>query len=253
MPSARKIKRICLFGDSALAAYRHALTEGLVQLPGIEVEFFGAPGPSFRSFESLNGRIVPGPEALPALSLVNGAGRTSLGPDDFDAFLFIGARLGAADFVAAHIHLARGSALPSRAVQEAMAYDFLIRVRAWRFARDFARHRPVMFIPTPYPTEGILDLSARNRLFAYYPRAEFATVADRARAWQMLMDVSQKSGVPLLAQPDHTVTRGVLTQARYATKDAAAKEDISHKSPEFAALMLQNWYVLWQNRAKIDA
>ena len=151
MPSARKIKRICLFGDSALAAYRHALTEGLVQLPGIEVEFFGAPGPSFRSFESLNGRIVPGPEALPALSLVNGAGRTSLGPDDFDAFLFIGARLGAADFVAAHIHLARGSGLPSRAVQEAMAYDFLIRVRAWRFARDFARHRyPKAFRPHPH-------------------------------------------------------------------------------------------------------
>ncbi|MDP5349331.1 MAG: hypothetical protein NWQ32_13205 [Paracoccaceae bacterium] len=241
MPS--RPESLCIFGDSHIGSVRKALDAGLARLDGFEVEFWGAAGPLFRQIDIKQGVVRPiGKEAEEVVLRVNGKGRAALAPGDFDSYLFYGARLRIAEFMLPYLHHLRDpQQAVSGAVMQAAARQFLASCRAVRIARSFAAsgRTRVFFAPAPLMTDGMAGQGAQKQAVGHYPRAVEATAADRSRIWQMFAQLLADDGVTLIAQPEETVVNGVFTHAGFAIEGAQASGDAGHKSPEFAALMLQ--------------
>lgn len=237
--------RLCLIGDSNLAAFKQADQQGLVDFSGYEVEYWGADGPSFRGIWFKNGRIeVSSTSARAVFERVNGQGRTTVAPEDFDELLFIGARVGAADFFGRYLQRKYGNeGWQSQAALDAALRSYMHSSRAYRIGVIFARHYgvKVSLIPSSLVTRGIRDLTFKGGFEWRYPEAHRATAADRAWLWEAFERVALADGVRVIRQPDETVVDGVFTDPKYAIPGADKTLDVSHKSPAFAALLLQSW------------
>jgi hypothetical protein len=225
---------------------RRALDAGLVDLDGFDVEFWGVTGPLFRTqLHMLDGRLTPtGPEAAEMVQQINGKGRATLAADDFDVILFYAARLRLWHFQFEYLHRQNtpGRRL-SKAVVAAAMQGFLLDRRMARAAREFGQKgkAQILFAPTPYPTRGIGDYHAPKQLLARFPNAITAPTEAYGDIWQGFVDAFAQDGVTLLHQPAHTVVDNLFTETAFAIEGAAESVDISHKSPEFAALMLQEF------------
>lgn len=227
--------RVCIFGDSHLGAAKRALDAGLIDTRGREVTFWGADGPSFRALRWKRGQIVPDAGVRSLVGRISG-GLERLGPGDFDKFIFYGARLRAHEFFKAVLeHEARPEGHLSQAQMQALVAHWSESTRAWRFARLFAAAgADVVFVPTAFPSEGVLDKQVERARFAVS-----STKAARARIWKVLEGAAGTQGFTLARQPDATVTRATMTRAEFAVPGAAESRDWVHKSPQYAALILE--------------
>ena len=181
-----------------------------------------------------NGRIRPDAEITDLVLQISG-GLDSLGPGDFDSFIFYGARLRVHDFFKAVLdHESRPEGYISEAQMRTMRDGWLESIRAWRLARKFARKGAnVVFVPTALPSAGVVDKALEQERLAVR-----STRASRARLWGYLQKAAGANGFALLAQPEDSVTDNTLTRNEYATPDAAETRDWVHKSPEYAARMI---------------
>ncbi len=240
MPSRNKL--LCVFGDSHIGSVRKALDAGVLKLPGFQLEFFGAAGETFRKLHLVDDAIRPTTDAAAeVVAHINGKGRVTLAPGDFDMVLFYGCRLRLSEFFPPLIHhMQRDNGYLSDAVLRAAAARVTGDCRAARMAKWLAgdgRTR-VFFAPSPLLTWGVLDMAAEGRTLAQYPRVDAATRDQRDRLFAALSDDLAEGGVALIRQPEHTIVEGVFTDAKYAIEGADESGDAAHKSPEFAALMV---------------
>lgn len=252
MPSPHEQQRICILGDSQLGSVRHALTQGLTTPPdGAEVEFWGAGGPSFRLIDWRKGAIRATGKALETALSINGQGRDHISPGDFDCVIFYGARLRTAEFFGPYAHwAAEHGHLPSAAVLQAAARDFMIRARPYRLAGLLAaKGCAAVFVPSPFYTKGVTDMAARGRFFDHYPGADRLSAQHRSALWAAMQAVAAADGVTLVPQPDETVTDGVLTREEFAVEGAVESGDNGHKSPAFAARWMADVWPLTQQQA----
>lgn len=236
MPSPTD-RSLCIYGDSQLACIKAALNQGLIDTSGFAIEFWGGGGPWFRDLRWRNGRIRPTTDdSRLILNTVNRRGRDSLGAEDFDDFLFVGARLRASEFLIPALRGRGGGAgFLSRAVIERLLDNWLASNRSYRFARSFAEsgRARVLFAPAPLPCDTILDpaevAATVNQL---------ADAGDRAELWEMVARAMAADGIELVAQPDETVTRGCLTRADFAADGAREAGDAAHMNGAYGALIL---------------
>ncbi len=226
---------ICVFGDSHLGAVKRAWDGKMIDTDGRQLRFWGADGPSFRALRWRRGRIRPDSEVIDLVLRISG-GLESLGPEDFESYIFYGARLRAHEFFRAVLqHESRPEGHISSAQMQALLTRWLESIRAWRLAREFARAGArVVFVPTAFPTAGILEAEMeRERL------AVPSSAAQRARLWGLLCEAARENGFVLLAQPDDSVTDCTLTRREYAAPNAVESGDWVHKSPQYGARMVQ--------------
>ncbi|HGG04124.1 MAG TPA: hypothetical protein ENK28_01590 [Aliiroseovarius sp.] len=238
MPSQAKSAKgdICVFGDSHIGSVKRALDRGLIDTGGRQITFWGADGPSFRALRWKNGRIVPDPEARDIVAQVNGGSHDTIGPDDFDLFIFYGARLRVQEYFASILpDLRRPELGLSSAAMQAITDRWTVRTRAWRFARNFARAgAQIVFVPTSFPTKGILKPAVERKRYHVA-----STKAERAQLWRVLENAAQRRGFTLVPQPDDTVTKTTMTRSEFAAEGAQESGDMVHKSDEYAALMIK--------------
>lgn len=245
MPSPSDRPRLCLIGDSHLGSVRLAETGGLVDFSGYDLEYWGAAGPSFRGLMLQDDRmVVRGAEAQEDFARINGTGRTSVGPEDFDEYLLFGCRVCSFDFFGRYLQWKYGAqGWQSRAVLMRSAHSFLASSRAYRMGAIFAQKygAKVSCIPVSLITADVVDHTQPGYFLDLHPDSVNATAEDRAWLWDVLVTAAAADGVTLIPQPDETVVGGVFTDPRYAVEGAREKEDADHKSPEFAAMMLGRW------------
>lgn len=253
MPSQRDPQRICFFGDSQMGSLRHALRDGLTEAPaGAHVEFWGATGPSFRLIEWRDGAVRAKDRALEMALTINGNGRDTLAPADFDTVIFYGARFRVTEFFGPYLQwIDETGQVPSRAVLMASARAFVVYTRAYRIACELAKAGcNVICVPAPFYTDGVNDIDRQGRFMGIYPGVANATAEHRAILWGALADVAAQDGIAIVPQPEDTVTRGALTHNTFASKEAAEQGDTGHKSPAFAARWMQDVWPLTQAQAK---
>lgn len=233
--------RLCIFGDSHLGSVKQCLDQGLVDLSAYDVEFWGATGPEFRQLDMQNGVITPRGAAAETVARINGKGRKTIAAQDFDLFLFYGARLKTIEFMAPYLHRAADpNSFETDAALRAAAEAWLIMTRAFRFARVFAgAGASVVFVPGPLPTEKVKDYTIRDRVLQAWPLAAQATAQHRARIWDALEHQAASTGVTLIRQPEQTITNGTFTRFEYAVENAIKSGDTGHKNTSYAALMLE--------------
>src|SRR5690606_1383567 len=102
--NARRVRRrgpmkICMVGNSHLAAIKLALDQGALEGQGIKLEFFGASGRSFKKLRFEDGVICGPPDIEDQLLLVSGGKYTQLDPTTFDAIVVYGGSLYLGEFV----------------------------------------------------------------------------------------------------------------------------------------------------------
>ncbi|MCP5037980.1 MAG: hypothetical protein GY945_10315 [Rhodobacteraceae bacterium] len=226
---------ICIFGDSHIASVQRALQGKLIDTGRRKVTFWGADGPSFRALRWHRGRIVPDASVRDMVRKISGGSHEDLGPQDFDLFIFYGARLRPHEFFTSILkHQRQPEGQLSSAAMQAIVSRWTNKTRAWRFAQAFAdAGATVMFVPASLPSQNVLDSQGEKEQLAVR-----STKAERAALWRILGDEAANAGFTLIPQPDESVTSDTLTKAEYATSDARANNDWVHKSPEFAALMV---------------
>lgn len=253
MPSPHKARSLCFIGDSQMGSLQRAFSEGLTSAPkGTDVEFWGAPGAYFRNIHWHKGAVRASDDALDAVRRINARGRDHIAPGDFDTVVFYGARLRVAEFFGPYlewVHTHRH--LPSADVLKTTAREFVWETRAYRMAHTLAEAGTrVIYVPGPFYSADVLDLTEKNRFFHHYPGAVHGTAPLRDRLWRVLEDVSADLGITLIRQPDDTVTGGILTHSRYACENAVAQGDVGHKSAAFAAHWMGHVWPHVQQKAK---
>lgn len=240
MPSPSKT--LCVFGDSHIGSVRNALDTGTLNPNGVDIEFFGATGEDFRQINLVDDVIRPQTDAATeVVKTVNGKGRATMAPGDFDVVLVYGARLRMSSFFPPLLHrMSQPAGFLSGAVLRAAARRTLLDCRAARLAKWLAAdgRTRVVFAPTPFVTWGVVDHETNGRTLALFPGVDSASTQDRARLWDALQAELADDGVVFVRQPDDTIVHGVFTDQKYAVEDAAPSGDISHKSAEFAAMMV---------------
>ena len=240
MPSPSK--RLVVFGDSNIATVKRAVDEGLLGFGAWEHEFWGAAGPEFRHIHFGKGAMrAIKPEAEKTVLHVNGNGRKVLKPNDFDLFVFYGARLRLAEFFAPYLSLlAEGERSVSDAVLEHAANAFLQDRRSVRMAEKLkeAGAKDIVFAYAGFPVWGVVEQADEGRILAQYPTVTKATSAMRQRIVAALEAAFSSRGLRFMMQPEDSIVNGMFTDAKFAVEMAAEKEDASHKSPAYAAMIL---------------
>lgn len=228
--------KICVFGDSHIGSVKRALDRGLIDIGCHEVTFWGADGPSFRALRWKGGRIVPDREARAIVARISGVHHESIGANDFDLFIFYGARLRVQEYFASMQHDLRRPELGlSSGALRAITDRWAVRTRAWRFARNFVRAgAKVVFVPTSFPTAGILPPEVERKRYHLS-----LNVAERTLLWGALQDAARRRGFCLVAQPDDTLSETMMTKPEFAAENAHDSKDVVHKSAEYAAIMMK--------------
>ncbi|MEL0437748.1 hypothetical protein [Phycobacter sp. K97] len=232
---------ICIYGDSHIACIKHALDEGLVSVPQGGLEFWGASGPAFRGIHLKGGRLQPQTqESQEQVRMISDTGRDSLGPEDFDVFLFVGSRLRSQSYVVPMLWRAQDDAgYLSKAVRDAVLDRWLTGCRSYRAACAFAAlgQARVFFSPASFMNDQVLDEKVIVRSIN-----QQATAEQRAALWEGIARRMAQDGVSLIAQPEETVTRGCLTRMEFASSRATELQDPVHKNGAFGALLLKELF-----------
>jgi hypothetical protein len=230
------LPRFCIFGDSHYACLRQAEAQGLVDVTGVELEYWGHVGGRFRYLEARDGAIHPVDDfTAMRFAKFNAKGRRSLPAADFDVILVMGARVYVWRlFLSLLGALAEGPFL-SRGLQRRILTDGLRGQSGYRLARGLAESgtASILLARTAYYTV------SEQRTAALSVPGMAGLIADRLpEFWATLEETAAEDGIRLLRQPDQTVVQGMLTDATFAIADHAAKQDYEHHNAAYGAIVL---------------
>lgn len=228
--------RLCVFGDSHYACVRQAEAQGLVDVQGVDLEYWGNVGGRFRYLEFRDGAIHP-PDADVArrFARFNAKGRTVLPPADFDAILVMGARVYPwRVFFRLLTALAEGPFV-SEGLQRRFLADGLRGYKGYQLAAGLASTRTARVLLAP-----VAHYTANPERFAASVTPVIAgLMAERLPwFWTVLAAAAAEDGIELIPQPDETVMDGMFTDPAYAVADHLAKADYEHHNAAYGALIL---------------
>ena len=233
---AERLPRLCIFGDSHYACLKQAEAQGLVDVSGVDLEYWGHVGGRFRFLEARDGAIHPLDDfTARRFAKFNEKGRTFLPAADFDVIHVTGARVYVWGlFVRVLGALAEGPFVSSGLVRRMLA-DGLRGQSGYRLAAGLAAAGAARVLLSPV---AFYTAIPPTRAEAIGP-AMAALIPDRLpRFWQILEEVAAEDGLRLLPQPAETVTAGLFTDPAYAVADHVGKADYEHRNAAYGALVL---------------
>lgn len=228
--------RLCIFGDSHYACLKQADVQGLVDVSGVELEYWGHVGGRFRYLEFRDGAICPVDEfTAMRFAKFNARGRTVLPAADFDAILVMGARVYVwRQFLQVLSALAKGP-LVSEGLQRRILTDGLRGQQGYRLAKGLAATgtAQVMLAPIAYYTGNA------DRAEKFFSPPVQAMIPERVPGfWAVLEAAAAEDGIRLLRQPEETVVHGMMTDEVYAVANHVAKKDYEHHNAAYGAVVL---------------
>lgn len=230
------LPRLCIFGDSHYACLKQAEVQGLVDVSGVDLEYWGHVGGRFRYLEVRDGAVHPLDEfTARRFAKFNSKGRMFLPAAEFDVIHVTGARV----YVWRLFHqLLRGmaqgpflsSGLARRILTDGLRGQAGYRLAAGLAATGTAR---VLLSPVAYYTadpDRFADVLA--------PAIPELIREQVPRFWAILEEVAAEDGIQLLRQPEETVTAGLFTDPAYAVAGHVEKRDFEHRNAAYGALIL---------------
>lgn len=227
--------RVCIFGDSHYACLKQAEVQGLADLSGLDLEYWGHVGTRFRHLAFRDGAIHPTDDfTARRFAKFNVKGRMFLTATDFDAILVMGARVYVGPVMLSLMHAQCHGPFVSDSLMRRMLTDRLRGQIGYRLAAGLAANGPqVLLAPVSFPTEGAVPK---------FPLATPEVAASDPRQlhdlWAILIAVAAEDGITLLPQPEASLTAGCFTRAEFAVAGHVAKKDFEHKNASYGALVL---------------
>jgi hypothetical protein len=228
--------RLCIFGDSHYACLKQAEVQGLVDVSGVELEYWGHVGGRFRYLEFRDGAIHPLDDfTARRFAKFNANGREVLPARDFDVIHVTGARVYVWGMFNQILRgLAAGPFLSSGLVRRILV-DGLQGQAGYRLARGLAATGTARVLLSP-----IAFYTADPARFAEVVSPEMvALIPEKVpEFWAVLEEVAAGDGIELLRQPEETVTGGLFTDEAYAVVNHVTKRDFEHHNAAYGALIL---------------
>lgn len=241
--------KVCILANSHVAMLKKAHDR---QPPeGWEPVFFAAPATRMKALKAIrNGRILATTDSV----VQDYIHRTSGGRDevvmaDYDAFVVLGLtaktqtamRLFCSFQPAAHRVSADARLISEGAFRETVR-DKFAATNAARFLRMTKKAgKPVLFLPSPLPSEVLLHNPAYAWVTEPGGAAAVAWINETCRAlWQ---DMADAAGATLILQPAFTIGANHLTRAIYSdgaeqmSGQSYAVENADHMNEAFGQLM----------------
>lgn len=242
MPHSRRIggmadlPRLCIFGDSHYACLKQAEVQGLVDVTGVDLEYWGHVGGRFHHLEYRDGAVRPLDDfTARRFAKFNAKGRMVLPAADFDTIHVTGARV----YVWRLFHqilrgLAEGPFVSSGLVRRVLA-DGLRGQSGYRLAAGLASTGTARVVLSP-----VAFYTADPARFADLVTPGMAALipAQVPEFWGILRTVAAEDGITLLPQPDDTVSAGLFTDPAYAVANHVEKRDHEHHNAGYGALIL---------------
>jgi hypothetical protein len=229
------LPRVCVFGDSHYACLKQAEVQGLADVSGLDLEYWGHVGTRFRHLAFRDGAIHPTDDfTARRFAKFNARGRMFLPAADFDAILVMGARVYVGPVMLAVMHARCHGPFVSSGLMRRMLTGRLHGQAGYKLAAGLARtgRAQVLLAPVAFPTENPLP---KPPLLT--PEVTALGPDLRAEMWQILTDAAAEDGVTLLPQPEDSVTDACCTRAAFAVDGHVAKKDYEHKNPAYGALI----------------
>jgi hypothetical protein len=225
--------RVCLVGNSHLAAIKLGWDAVKLDYPDIACNFFGAPRNALRGLSLDGGVLVPTNEALARQIKIVSGGPTTLRPSDYDAICCVGLRFGFYHWLRSlpAVHslsieaLWEGSALVSNSFLRHVARYWLehsTAVLLMRMMRSVCAV-PLSLLPTPLAGEALLDdLGAR-------PMAKEQMYAALAGLYAVFQGEAQRcavaEGFHLIPQPSTTMVSPCFSLPEFRRKSVPLKDE----------------------------
>lgn len=230
------LPRFCIFGDSHYACLKQAEVQGLVDVSGVDLEYWGHVGGRFRYLQVRDGAIHPTDDfTAMRFAKFNAKGRSYLPAADFDAILVMGARVYIWRLFQRVLTLLSAGPLLSEGLQRRILIDDMRRHLGYQLAKGLAADGTarILLAPTAYYTEDA------ERLATAFPPEVAALIPERVpEFWRILEAAAAEDGITLLRQPEETVVHGIFTGVDYAVADHVAKQDFEHHNAAFGAAVL---------------
>jgi len=233
---AEGLPRFCIFGDSHYACLKQAEVQGLVDVSGVDLEYWGHVGRRFHYLRVCDGAIHPTDDfTAMRFAKFNAKGRKFLPAADFDVIFVMGARVYVWGLFQRVLTLLSAGPMVSEGLQRRILTDGLRGHLGYQLARGLAADGTarILLAPTAYYTEDAA------RLAAAFPPEVAALIPDRLPwFWRVLEDAAAEDGITLLRQPEETVVHGLFTGVDYAVDDHVRKQDFEHHNAAFGAAVL---------------
>ncbi|HWA91239.1 MAG TPA: hypothetical protein VG889_14475 [Rhizomicrobium sp.] len=238
--------RVCLIGDSHLAALKLAWNTLVQEFPDFTLDFFAAPGKTLDGLSVSDGQLVPGSHPLAgSLKLTSGGKSTIAG--DYDRYVIHGLELGVpAALEISRKYRAERHAKDWRTPISDDCYAEAVRgaARATLAGRTLVKLRaittaPIFVCPTPMA-------DARNQKIRQ-AMVETGEARDVVRLFvEGCERLARASEARFLSQPDETLEAdGIGTKASLSSAPArfhaelAAKNDNSHMNTAYGEAVLR--------------
>ena len=194
--------RICIIGNSHLAAFKQGWEYVRNEFPSVEVVFFGALSPELSTLEVCDGALIGSEGARSAFRTTSG------GPDairdEYDCYVVCGARIAAnilAELYQPHFSQDLLLQIVKAGVVRSIAIATVAKVR------KISSKRIVLF-PAAMPIEG-LPIENFEQIEPRYA-AEFARLYSRA-----LKGVAKDHDIEVCEQPPETLASPLRTKAEF--------------------------------------
>lgn len=231
------LPRLAIFGDSHYACLRLAHTEGLVDVSGLDIEYWGHVGRRFHNLEFRDGAIHPTDDMTAArFAKFNEKGRRFLPAADFDYVLFMGCRVDVSSVFIAMLDALMRSQYLSIGLRRTMLRHKLDRLHGYVWAKQMAALGLARIFLHPVSMWG-LGAPNYDRIISGPLRR--ATSQARREVWQFIADEMAQDQVTLLAQPEHTFAHGIYTDPAYNVVNTLGEVDYYHRTAAYGAIIYQ--------------
>ncbi|HEY1710287.1 MAG TPA: hypothetical protein VGG10_18600 [Rhizomicrobium sp.] len=222
--------RVCVIGDSHVAALKLGWRDIRDGFPDVDIKFFAAPKREMHALALFDDALVPENDALRAsFKLTSGTGEIC---GDYDLYILCGLYLQIREAIAAYKENA-GSALPR--LRQTLAASTLSKLRGITDA-------PVWLIATPFSARPLVPQGNDD------PGAAASGIAEMFNAGCRELAAEQRA--VFVEQPAETIVAGHLsTRLEYSRGGSADAPpgDLTHMSRDFGALVLRTVLTQWQS------
>jgi len=214
--------KVMLFGDSHLSAFKTALDQ--VKLPkGLQMSFWGTPGTRFRNISWTDSCITPDDEQTAAsFARFNGDGLTRLDPTNYDAVVFVGARIRPGAILPDLLnHIAHPTRHLTQDYMRLVLAEHFERHSTYQMAKSMANEASsqVLMAMVSLETEG------KNRKPRALRAARNATGDDIEMLWALISEILAEDGIAYVPQPLDTIVEGYYTDPKFGVDG----DDAVHK------------------------
>jgi hypothetical protein len=230
------LPRLCIFGDSHYACLKQAEVQGLVDVSGVDLEYWGHVGGRFRYLEFRDGAVHPLDDfTARRFAKFNAKGREFLPAADFDVIHVTGARV----YVWRLFHqvlrgMTQGPYL-SQGLARRILVDGLRGQSGYLLAAGLASTGTARVLLSP-----IAYYTADPDRFADLVTPDMAALIPEKvpEFWEIMRATAAEDGIALLPQPERTVTAGLFTDPAYAVANHVEKQDFEHHNAAYGAEIL---------------